>query len=553
MATIANLSIAVTINAGNSTQQLKALTLQVQNFGTGFQSSMTKSIAFGNLWSQAISKIVSSASQNFQTFVTNAVKYSSEFNNALIGLSSVATAFGVSSKTATDAARQLSQDGLLPLRDSAAGLKNLLMTGFGLEDSVKIMNTFKDAAVYGRQGFLSYGDAIRTATEGLKNSQSRLVDNVGITKNLSVIMKEHGFQMQDISDKTKGAAARQALLNGLLREGAAMAGDAARSLGTYSGAVTALDTAWISLQAEVGNAITTNKSLQEVIQIVAGALREMTTWLSNTEHGANFVSDALVFLLRYAKATLIGLELMSEGLGYLAIKALEGAQSIIDFATKSIQAIKFLVVALSSLPGGTAALAALGISTDAMQDKLEAWRKKSSDVTEAITTLKDNQVLLSAAFAAGKDKIDQAIEVAKKYRGVTIDIGAAGRQAGQGLIEQAAGMDRVQKKTKETVDTYRELGELMDDMGDTTGLRDAIKGIVANLPAFQKGMEGTRDAMFGFKEIKDAWEMVNALGSAKNVSRLTVEQMEDLEKSLKAALDRMQAMGVTAPAVFNDM
>jgi hypothetical protein len=48
------------------------------------------------------------------------------------------------------------------------------------------MNRFKDSAAFGKQGALSFGEAIRGATEGIKNGNSILVDNAGVTKNLSV-------------------------------------------------------------------------------------------------------------------------------------------------------------------------------------------------------------------------------------------------------------------------------------------------------------------------------------------------------------------------------
>jgi len=553
MATIANLSIAVTINAGNSTAQLRALTVQVQSFGSAFNSSLTSSITMGNLWSRAISGIFSAAQQNFSTFVTNAIKYSQQFNNALVGLSSVSNAFGVDAGAATAAAKALSNDGLLPLRDSAAGLKNLLMTGFGLQDSIKIMNVFKDSAVYARQGFLSYGDAIRTATEGLKNSQSRLVDNVGITKNLSVIMKEYGYQLQDISDKTKGHAARQVLMNGLMREAAAMAGDAARSLGTYTGAVTAVDTAWISLQAEVGNAITTNKSVQVVLTMVAESLRDVTKWLTTTSKGSYAVSDALVFLLGYLRVTIVVLDLTQQGLSWLAIKALEGAKSIVDFAVKSVQAIKFLIVALSSLPGGAKALEAIGVSTDQFHDKLEAWRGTQDDLAQSIKTLKEGSATLSGVFKTATERVDSWIGAAKANRGLLVDIGQAGRQAGDGMDAAAGGIDRAGKKAKEKLDTFRELAAAITDVGDTAGFAKAIAAISAKLPAFKKGMEGTRDAMFGFKEIKDAYEMVAAIGGLAHVSDLTADQQKELHEAVGKAMDAFRALGITADKELTDI
>lgn len=547
MATIANLSIAVTINAGNATQQLKTLTLQIQNFGNSFQKSMTSSVAFGNLWSKAISTIFSQASSNFSTFVGDAIKYSQQFNNALIGLSGVARAFGVDSKVAMGAARDLSKDGLLPLRDSAAGLKNLLMTGFSLEQSVKVMNAFKDSAAYARQETYSYGDAIRTASEGIKNMRSVQVDNVGITKNISVMMKEAGYQMQDISDKTKGYGARQALVNGILREAAATAGDANRSLGTYSGAIVAANTAWISFEAEVGTVITTNASVQAVLTVVADALRNCTDWLTKTGKGAYFVSDALVFMLRYIKVTLVVLDLLSQALSWVVIKLLEGAHYITEGLTKSYGAVLMLASGLAMLPGGQKALDAMGFSLAEAAKDYAKMAARNQELEESITTVREGQKTLSGIFDAGKKKVDEMIDVAIKYRGKLVDIGSAGREAGDGQDAMAAALDRAAKKAKEKLDTFQELYDLLNKTGDESGMKEAIGGILDMLPPAKKGMEALRDANFSFADIKKAADMVENIGGVAHVSELSTEKQKELHDVLEKSFQAMNNMGVRIP------
>src|SRR5262245_25576786 len=257
---LATLTINVQVNAQHAAAQFNTLVNQVNNFGNAFQGVNSRIIAIGTAMGNALYDAFRGITSLIGGLVSDAIKYSQQFNNALIALEGVAGHVGLAAGTATEAAKALSADGLLPLRDAAKGLQNLMMTGFGLEDSVRIMNVFKDSAAFARQETYKFGDAVRTATEGLRNSRSVQVDNVGITKNLSQIMKEAGYQLQDIADKTKGASARQVLLNGLMREAAAQAGDAAKALQTYTGAVTAIDTAWQTLLATWGDAITRNES-----------------------------------------------------------------------------------------------------------------------------------------------------------------------------------------------------------------------------------------------------------------------------------------------------
>src|SRR5207244_1857093 len=138
----------------------------------------------------------------------------------------------------------LVKNGLLNLSDGALALKNLLATGFNLEESSDLLRTFGDSAAFGRQAALSFGYAISSATQGIKNQNSILVDNAGITKNISVILQEQGFQIQDLSDKYKGLAARQALYTGLMKEGALFQGNANVLLQTTQGRVLQLDASY---------------------------------------------------------------------------------------------------------------------------------------------------------------------------------------------------------------------------------------------------------------------------------------------------------------------
>ena len=97
----------------------------------------------------------------------------------MIGLSSVAAAFGESQSEARMAAEQLASDGLLTVTEAAAGLKNLLASEFNLslDQAVELMEGFKDSAAFNRQGTLEYGQAIIGATQGIKNMNSIMVDN----------------------------------------------------------------------------------------------------------------------------------------------------------------------------------------------------------------------------------------------------------------------------------------------------------------------------------------------------------------------------------------
>lgn len=108
--------------------------------------------------------------------IRKATKENVEFTNSLIGLRSIAEGTGQDIDKTTKAAEDLAADGLMSVADAATGLKNLLLAGFGLDESVILMERFKDSAAFGRQGALSFGEAIKSATEGVKNGNSILVN-----------------------------------------------------------------------------------------------------------------------------------------------------------------------------------------------------------------------------------------------------------------------------------------------------------------------------------------------------------------------------------------
>lgn len=174
---------------------------------------------------------------------------------ALTGLSSITRAFKVDTDKATRAAEDLAKDGLMTVTDAATGLKNLIAAGFNLDQAVTLMKRFKDSAAFGRQSALSFGQAVTSATEGIKNGNSILVDNAGVTKNLSVILEEAGFSAQDLMRATTDANVRQALFNGIIKETNAQVGDAARLTELFGGKQAQLSAKTTELKARIGEAL----------------------------------------------------------------------------------------------------------------------------------------------------------------------------------------------------------------------------------------------------------------------------------------------------------
>lgn len=188
-------------------------------------------------------------------FGREAVKAASDLQGSLIGLQSIVEGQGRSFQQAQSFVQDYIKDGLVPMQSAVTAYKNLAMRGYSTEQIETTLAALKDAAAFGRQASLSMGEAVTSATEGLKNENSILVDNAGVTKNVSVMWKEYadsiGVGVQSLTQQQK----IQAEVNGILNETRFQTGDAAKVANTYAGQVAMLSFNFQQLKVAVGNAI----------------------------------------------------------------------------------------------------------------------------------------------------------------------------------------------------------------------------------------------------------------------------------------------------------
>ena len=234
----------LTGEAQGASEQMGNLDTKTKAAGAGATAA---GVAFGMLAERVARGLVGA----FKDTITAA----NQLDAGLIGLSSVANAFGQGADKAKQAAQELAKDGLMGVGDAATGLKNLLAAGFNLDQAIVLMNRFKDSAAFGRQGSLAFGEAIRSATEGIKNGNSILVDNAGVTKNLSVMLTEAGLSAQDLGKASSDVNVRMAIYNGIIRETKAQTGDAAKLLETAAGQQAKFNAQVEIAQQKIGKAL----------------------------------------------------------------------------------------------------------------------------------------------------------------------------------------------------------------------------------------------------------------------------------------------------------
>lgn len=358
--TQSDLKKAVSVNVQASSPQLDSFASSLKNISGGL----------GLIGKAGIAGLVI---QKTVGFMMDAAEASTRMSNALLGLTTVAKATGNDLGSVTAAAKELSKDGLAPIADVAAGLKNLLSKGFSLPEAIRLLKVTKDSAAFGRQAMISFGDAIRGVTEGIKNENSMMTDNGGITTNLSVMYKEYAATIGTTADKLNEAQKRQAILNGFMKEGEKTAGDAARAADTYAGAKGRLATAIERATAKLGDFITQSS-------LVKSTLAGLADFVDNLSYSSLTAAEKLDILKKD----------LSEFKAGLDFNAGERKQGLID----EIANLEKLV-ALDKLRGA--------------QGEYEAKVKR-----EQLAAAKEQQESAMAAANAEKDRLKEVAKLKKQ-------------------------------------------------------------------------------------------------------------------------------------------
>lgn len=233
----------INTNRGAFSKEIKSAAGQAQSV---FSSAMGKvGKAIGVAFSAAA--VVS--------FGKKCVEVASETQSAWVGLSSILNGQKKSFGEANRFIQDYISDGLVPLNNAVTAYKNLAARGYSTEQIEKTMTALKDAAAFGRQASYSYGDAISTATEGLKNENSILVDNAGVTKNVAKMWEDYAKSIGTTTNALTQQQKIEAEVNGIMEETKWQTGDAAKYATTFAGRVAKLSATFTSLKTEIGNVI----------------------------------------------------------------------------------------------------------------------------------------------------------------------------------------------------------------------------------------------------------------------------------------------------------
>jgi len=240
-ASVGEIDLDLRVNQSRFNRQLKGIQAMAKNVGAAIASAFAVRVVIN--------------------FGKTCISTATEVENAWVGLNSIINGQGKSFNNAKKFIQEYISDGLVPLKNAVTAYKNLSLRGYSEEQIQKVMNALKNSATYARQSQYSLGDAISTATEGLKNENSIVVDNAGVTKNVAKMWEDYaksiGVSYTSLTKEQK----IQAEVNGILEETKFQMGDAEKYANTYSGKVAKLSTSFTNLKVKIGN----------ILKVIAGA------------------------------------------------------------------------------------------------------------------------------------------------------------------------------------------------------------------------------------------------------------------------------------------
>lgn len=342
------------------------------------------------------------------SFGKKCVEVASETQSAWMGLSSILNGQKKSFSEANRFIQDYISDGLVPLNNAVTAYKNLAARGYSTEQIEKTMTALKDAAAFGRQASYSYGDAISTATEGLKNENSILVDNAGVTKNVAKMWEDYAKSIGTTTNALTQQQKIEAEVNGILQETKWQTGDAAKYATTFAGRVAKLSATFTSLKTEIGNVIIPILNL--FIPAIQTALDALLKFLG---------------LLKTAMAS-IGLEMPDvTSLGGVTAGATEAAEAIDNTGTAAEKAAKKVKKAFASYDeinvlskssssdtstGGSSGVAAADPTTSAITSGVSAVDSRLDELKEKLSTFWSG---FAAGFEKEREELKRQIEQTK--------------------------------------------------------------------------------------------------------------------------------------------
>lgn len=267
---VGSVAMDLTLNSKNYNKQLNAVTKSTES---AFSSTMKKVGGF-IAGAFAVKQVVD--------FTKTCIDSASQVQAAFTGLNSIVEGTGNSFAQAQKFINDYTSDGLVSINEAATAYKNLLARGYDTSQIEDVLTRLKDSAAFGRQASYDLGEAVVTATEGLKNENSILVDNAGVTKNVAKMWEDYAKEIGVSTNDLTQAQKIQAEYNGIMEETRFQVGDAAAYTKTFSGQVQQLKFNFTQMTAAIGKVVAPIAQL--FIPVLNAAMQAVTNLFQSIQN-----------------------------------------------------------------------------------------------------------------------------------------------------------------------------------------------------------------------------------------------------------------------------
>lgn len=473
--------------------------------------------------------------------ISKATQANNQMKASMMGLDSIAKGtIGTYPKIQAEL-EKIREDGMIPLTNAVAAYKNLLSRYQDEDTAIKMFNKIADAAAFGRSAHLSLGDAIQGTTEGLRNENSALTDNGGITKNLSVMWKEYAAQIGKTVGQLTEAEKKQAEVNGFMKEGRFQTGDLAKLQASLAG------------QMAKANAETTQASAAfgDVLKpALAGAVGGYSAMMKNIREFIQ-TSPGMVAGITAGATAMTGLVSVSS------------AWIALDMGTKIANGFKALTGPVGLTLIGLSALASVIVGINTHIAKMREEQAKLADTyrdqTNNLSDLIDRYETLS-------NKANKTAEEKKELRDVSYEIAkmvpdsvkAYDREAGavidltkavDGLVASKTKELEARKKliSSERTAELKNQSRILKEMKDTTDhYYDTVRQIKE---LTEEGMIGEEDAKTRIENLKlEHQQKIASLREQMNTSKKIMAELAAEESKLNERLSN----GITRQTIRDE-
>lgn len=491
------------------------------------------------------------------------IKAANDLQSATIGLETISKFKGVEPDVAVNSVKSLDlvKNGLMTVGEASMALKNLLSSGFSLEESITLMKRFGDSASFNRQSSLEFGYAIVSATEGIKNQNSVLVDNAGVTKNLSVILREQGYSEKDLQNIQSDGNVRTALYNGLLKETQGQLGDADKYTKTFAGSQAKLNAQILTLKQNFG--LMLEQALKPLldklvemppaVQAVAFALGTVVTTGIDLIPVLAQLKIAFPELANTMRSSFNGLGLIIAGELFLIIAAITAVMILVkevndqadrqkQYKKDRAEEEKVNANELYNKPTLKEQNNTNWNSADTEFDPVTGKRMSGTTTTgETISVVRDE------ARKKDDENLKKAKELVDNIGKNTKDTKGSGSSGSNGLNNVKEDLDDIQKLNKNIIDLQKEINELTSNYGAESRI---VLQHNEELYKVTKERDNLISKPMGLKPITLISDIINKEDETKE--RTGYKKTDDKTAKEFAALQtRLNIMSDTVPSLAN--